>query len=135
MEKLLGERIAVITGGGSGIGAATARLYAKHGANVVVSDLNERAATEIVSGIQSDAGKAVFVKADVSKASECENLVQQTLKTFGRVDIAFNNAGIGGEENSVAADMSLDGWQKIIDVNLSSVFYCMKYENSSNDEE
>jgi len=127
MEKLLEERIAVITGGGSGIGAATARLYAKHGANVVVSDLNERAATEIVSGIQSDGGKAVFIKADVSKASECENLVQQTLKTFGRVDIAFNNAGIGGEQNSVA-DMSLDGWQKIIDVNLSSVFYCMKYE-------
>jgi len=69
--------------------SATARLYAKHGANVVVSDLNERAATEIVSGIQSDGGKAVFIKADVSKASECENLVQQTLKTFGRVDIAF----------------------------------------------
>jgi len=127
MEKLLEERIAVITGGGSGIGAATARLYAKHGANVVVSDLNERAATEIVSGIQSDGGKAAFIKADVGKASECENLVQQTLKTFGRVDIAFNNAGIGGEQNSVA-DMSLDGWQKIIDVNLSSVFYCMKYE-------
>ena len=82
---------------------------------------------EIVSGIQSDGGKAVFIKADVSKASECENLVQQTLKTFGRVDIAFNNAGIGGEQNSVA-DMSLDGWQKIIDVNLTSVFYCMKYE-------
>ena len=98
MEKLLEERIAVITGGGSGIRAATARLYAKHGANVVVSDLNERAATEIVSGIQSDGGKAVFIKADVSKASECENLVQQTLKTFGRVDIAFNNAGIGGDK-------------------------------------
>ena len=62
MEKLLEERIAVITGGGSGIGAATARLYAKHGANVVVSDLNERAATEIVSGIQSDGGKAAFIK-------------------------------------------------------------------------
>jgi len=67
------------------------------------------------------------VKTDVSRPVECENLVQQTLKNFNRLDIAFNNAGIGGEQNTVA-DMSMEGWHKIIDVNLNSVFYCMKYQ-------
>src|SRR5215831_2401123 len=127
MEKLLEGKTAIVTGGGSGIGAATSILYAQHGANVVVSDLNEKGGDEIVSKIKSDGGKAVFVKADVSKAADCENLVQQTLKNFSRLDIAFNNAGIGGEQNAVA-DMSVEGWLKVIDVNLNSVFYCTKYE-------
>lgn len=127
MEKLLQGQTAIVTGGGSGIGAATSILYAQHGANVVVSDVNEKGGNEIVSKIKSDGGKAIFVKADVSKASECENLVQQTLKNFNKLDIAFNNAGIGGEQNTVA-DMSVEGWLKVIDVNLNSVFYCMKYE-------
>jgi len=80
MEKLLEGRTAIVTGGSSGIGAATARLYATHGANVIVSDLNEKAGNEIVSRIKDDGGKAVFVKTDVSRPVECENLVQQTLK-------------------------------------------------------
>ena len=127
MEKLLEGQTAIVTGGGSGIGAATSILYAQHGANVVVSDLNGKGGDEIVSKIKSDGGKAVFVKADVSKAADCENLVQETLKNFSRLDIAFNNAGIGGEQNTVA-DMSVEGWLKVIDVNLNSVFYCTKYE-------
>ena len=127
MEKLLQGQTAIVTGGGSGIGAATSILYAQHGANVVVSDLNEKGGNEIVSKIKNEGGKAVFIKADVSKPAECENLVQQALKNFSRLDIAFNNAGIGGEQNTVA-DMSVEGWLKVIDVNLNSVFYCTKYE-------
>lgn len=68
-----------------------------------------------------------FVKSDVSKQGDCEMLIQETVKKFGKLDIAFNNAGIGGEQNSIA-DMSTEGWLKVIDVNLNSVFYCMKYE-------
>ena len=127
MEKLLQGQTAIVTGGGSGIGAATSILYAQHGANVVVSDLNEKGGNEIVSKIKNEGGKAFFIKADVSKPAECENLVQQALKNFSRLDIAFNNAGIGGEQNTVA-DMSVEGWLKVIDVNLNSVFYCTKYE-------
>lgn len=67
------------------------------------------------------------VKSDVSKQGDCEMLIQETVKKFGKLDIAFNNAGIGGEQNSIA-DMSTEGWLKVIDVNLNSVFYCMKYE-------
>ncbi len=127
MEKLFESKTAIITGAGSGIGAATAILYAQHGANVIVSDVNEKGRMGIASKIKDEGGTAIFIKADVSHAGECEALVQQAVKTFGRLDIAFNNAGIGGEQNSIA-DMSIEGWQKVIDINLNSVFYCMKYE-------
>lgn len=126
MGKLLANKTALITGGGSGIGAATAMLFAQHGANIVVSDLNEKGGNEVVSKIKGNGGKAIFVKTDVSNAAECEALIQQTLKSFDKLDIAFNNAGIGGEINPTA-EMSLEGWRKVIDVNLNSVFYCTKY--------
>ncbi len=127
MEQDLAGKVAIITGGASGIGKATALLFAAHGAKVVVSDIHEQAGDEVIQQIKQTGGEAVFIKADVSKAEDCEQLVSKAIETFGRVDIAFNNAGIGGEANPIA-DMSIEGWNKIIAVNLSSVFYCMKYQ-------
>jgi NAD(P)-dependent dehydrogenase (short-subunit alcohol dehydrogenase family) len=127
MEKDLDKKVSVVTGGGSGIGQATALLYALHGAKVVVADLNEQAANNVAGEIKQIGGEAISVRADVSKPEDCEQLINKTIEVFGRVDIAFNNAGIGGEANPIA-DMSIEGWNKIIAVNLSSVFYCMKYQ-------
>ena len=127
MGKNFEGKVVIVTGGGSGIGQATAILYAAHGASVIVSDVNEKGGADTVKAITDKGGQAIFVKADVSKPSDCENLVAETIKKYGKLDVAFNNAGIGGEANLIA-DMSIEGWSKIIAVNLSSVFYCMKYE-------
>src|SRR4051812_42154926 len=127
MEQDLTGKVAIVTGGASGIGQATAILYAAHGAKVVVSDVHEQAGNDVIAQIKQKGGDALFVKADVSKPGDCEQLVIKTIEAFSRVDIAFNNAGISGEPNPIS-DMSLEGWDRIISVNLSSVFYCMKYQ-------
>jgi NAD(P)-dependent dehydrogenase (short-subunit alcohol dehydrogenase family) len=121
------SKTALVTGASSGIGKSTAELYAREGANVVVSDIDEKNGIALAEAINKNGGTAIFVKADVSKPDDCKSLVEQTVKHFGRLDFACNNAGIGGEQNPVA-DYSLDNWDKVIAVNLSSVFYCMKYE-------
>lgn len=117
----------IITGAASGIGKATAELFAKEGANVVVSDINETAAKVVAEDIVSNGGKAVFIKTDVSKPEEMEKLVEFAVKTYGKLDIAVNNAGIGGEINPIA-DLSIEGWHKVIGVNLNSLFYGLKYQ-------
>lgn len=127
MKQLLEGKVALVTGGGSGIGAATAEAYAREGAQVLIADLHLAAAQEVQARIQSQGGTAWAVSVDVSNAADCERMVQEAITRFGRLDIACNNAGIGGEANPVA-DMSLDGWHRIIAVNLDSVFYCMKYQ-------
>ncbi len=126
MEDIKGK-VAIVTGGSSGIGKAAAELYAAYGAKVVVSDINQQLGEAVANQIKEKGGEAIFVTADVSKYGDCENLVAETVKAFGSLDIAFNNAGIGGESNP-AADMSVEGWLKVIDVNLNSVFYCMKLQ-------
>jgi len=127
MNRIFENKVALVTGAGSGIGQAAALLYAEQGASVIVSDINEKGGMETVDTVRKTGGKASFVKADVSVAEECRKLTEETIRVYNRLDIAFNNAGIGGEMNPVA-DMSVDGWQKVINVNLNSVFYCMKYE-------
>jgi NAD(P)-dependent dehydrogenase (short-subunit alcohol dehydrogenase family) len=121
------DKVALVTGSASGIGQITAQFYAREGAKVVISDVDIEGGKETVEMIKSDGGEACFVKADVSSPEDCENLVQSAINEYGRLDIACNNAGIAGEQ-SPTADYSIEGWQKLIAINLSGVFYCMKYE-------
>ncbi len=120
-------KVAIVTGASSGIGRSTALFYAREGAQVVVSDINEAGGQETVGLIQAASGEAFFVKTDVANPAECETLVRKAVEKYNRLDFACNNAGIGGEQN-LTADYSVEGWQKVIGINLSGVFYCMKYE-------
>jgi len=117
----------MITGAASGIGKATAELFAKQGAQVVLSDIQEEAGKATTESIVAAGGKAIFFKTDVSKPEEMEALVNFAINTYGKLDVAVNNAGIGGELNPIA-DMSIEGWQKVIGINLNSLFYGMKYQ-------
>ncbi len=121
------NKVAIVTGASSGIGKKTAELYAREGASVVISDIDEKKGKQVAELINDNSGKSIFIKADVSNPSDCKNLVDKTTAEFGRLDFACNNAGIGGEMNPIA-DYSIDAWEKVIEINLSGVFYCMKYE-------
>ena len=121
------DKVTIITGAASGIGEAAALLFAKEGAKVVVSDINAEAGEEVVRRIQKAGGTAAFFKTDVASAAENKALVDFAVKTYGRLDTAVNNAGIGGEANKIA-EMSLEGWHRVIDINMHSVFYGMKYQ-------
>ncbi|MGI4865928.1 MAG: SDR family NAD(P)-dependent oxidoreductase [Janthinobacterium lividum] len=127
MEKYLSGKTALVTGAASGIGKAIAQLYAQLGASVMVSDLDAEKGQQVVADITQAGGQARFQRTDVGDPAQCEALVQATVAAFGQLDIACNNAGIGGELSSVG-DYSLEGWKKVIDINLNSVFYSMKYE-------
>lgn len=127
MEQLLKDKVAIVTGASSGIGRAIALLFARNGAKVVVSDMDEKGGKETVSMIEKDGGTAIWEKADVSNPEDCEQLVENTMDRLGRLDIACNNAGIGGEQAPMA-DMSIENWRHVMAVNLDSVFYGMKYQ-------
>jgi len=124
MSDLFSGKVALVTGAGSGIGQATALLYAANGAKVIVADIKEN---DTVTKIKAKGGEASFIEANMSIAANCEQLIKETIHTYGKIDIAFNNAGILGETNNLA-EMSLGGFEKVIGINLSGVFYCMKYE-------
>lgn len=121
------NKVALVTGGSSGIGKACAYTLAKGGANVIVSDIDANQGNHVVHEIESAGGRARFVKADVSNPKDVEAMVETAVSTYGKLDIAVNNAGIGGEP-AMVGDYSLEGWHKVIDVNLNGVFYCMRYE-------
>lgn len=120
-------KVAIVTGGASGIGKTTSQFYARDGATAIVSDVDEVGGRDTVQSIQNAGGEAAFIRTDVSKPEDCQALVNWTVEKYGRLDIAFNNAGIGGEQNPTA-DYSIAGWQRVIGVNLFGIFYCMKYE-------
>ena len=123
----LANRTALVTGAASGIGRAVALAYARAGARVVVSDVSEEAGAETVRliGEARPGAEAVFVRADTSRPDDHEALVRAAVDRFGSLHVACNNAGIGGELNAVG-EMSVEGWRKVIEINLSGVFYAMR---------
>lgn len=125
--KSLENKVAIITGAASGIGAATAKLFAAEGAKVVVSDISEEKGKQVAEEIVKSGGEAIFVAGDASKAADSEQLVKEAVKKFGKLDIAVNNAGIGGA-SAPTGEYPIDSWQKVIDVNLTGVFYGMRYQ-------
>jgi NAD(P)-dependent dehydrogenase (short-subunit alcohol dehydrogenase family) len=124
---MLQGKVCLVTGAASGIGRAIAIAYAREGAKVVVSDVERAGGEETVALTRGLPGAAVFVPADVSVPKDCERLVARCVEVYGKLDVACNNAGIGGEM-AATADYPLDAWQKVIGTNLSGVFHCMKYE-------
>lgn len=124
---MLKDKVALVTGGASGIGRAVALAWAREGARVVVSDVDRDGGEGTAEAVRAAGSEALFAAADVGKPEDCEALVQRAVQKFGRLDIACNNAGIGGDQ-AATVDYPLDGWQRVIGINLSGVFYCMKYE-------
>ena len=127
MAGRLDQKVALITGGASGIGRAAALAFAREGAKVVVADVAIAGGEETVQMIQAAGGTAIFVKADVSQGNEVERMVKQGVETYGRLDCAFNNAGIQGDL-AQTAECSEENWQRIIAINLTGVWLCMKHE-------
>lgn len=127
MGNLMKNKVALVTGAASGIGRATALAFAREGARVVVSDMDVEGGNETVEQIVALNGDATFVRTDISVSAEVQHLVQQTIDRYGRLDYACNNAGIGGEA-ALTADYSEEGWDKVISINLTGVWLCMKYE-------
>lgn len=125
--KSLESKVAIVTGASSGIGEAIAITFAAAGAKVVVSDINEEGGKSVVDKIIGNGGEAFFIKADTSKPEENEKLVTETVKHFGGLDIAVNNAGVGGPA-ALTGDYPIEDWDKVIAVNLSGVFYGLRYQ-------
>jgi NAD(P)-dependent dehydrogenase (short-subunit alcohol dehydrogenase family) len=127
MAGLVEGKVALVTGAGSGIGRATAQLFAREGATVAVADYVVEGGEQTVRLITEAGGQAKFIQADVSQAAQVEAMVRQVVETFGRLDCAHNNAGIEGAIVSLV-EYPEDDWDRIIDVNLKGVFLGMKYE-------
>ncbi len=121
------DRSVLVTGGGSGIGRAAARLFATEGGRVVVVDQNEADAQATVSLIRDGGGEALAVRADVSREADCRAMVERALSAYGRLHVAFNNAGVGASGFAVADEEEV-AWNRLIDVNLKGIFLAMKYE-------
>ena len=121
------SRVALITGAGSGIGRAAALAFAGEGARVVAADLDVAGGQETVRLIEQQGGAASFIQTDISKQDQVEAMVAHAVSSFGRLDCAFNNAGIGGAA-ALTADYTLEDWNRVLGINLTGTWLCMKYE-------
>jgi NAD(P)-dependent dehydrogenase (short-subunit alcohol dehydrogenase family) len=127
MTRELEGKVGLVTGGTSGIGRETAVLFAKAGAKVVVAGRRATEGEETIEQVRAAGGEGLFVKTDVSKASEVETLIQKAVEKFGRLDVAFNNAGIEGVWSPIVRQSEED-WDRTIATNLKGVWLCLKYE-------
>lgn len=122
----LKDKVAIITGAGSGLGRASALVFSKNGAKVVVADIVTKDAEETVQMIEAGGGDAISVLVDVSKSADCQKMIKAVIDTYGKLDIMFNNAGIGGKPAKIA-DCSEEEWDRIISINLRGTFLGTKY--------
>jgi len=127
MSGQMAGKVALVTGGSSGIGEATALAFAREGAQVVIASRTQESGEKVVQAIKAGGGEATWIKTDVSQAAQVEALVRAIIATYGRLDYAFNNAGSGGRGGWVA-EIQEEDWDQAIDGYLKSVWLCMKYE-------
>ena len=121
------DKTAIVTGGGSGIGAAIALALGRGGANVLVTDIDEGAAQQVADELERGGAKAAAMEHDVASPEAAEDVVRRAKEQFGALHLAVNNAGIGGDLNAIA-DYEVESWNRVIDINLNGVFYGMKYQ-------
>jgi NAD(P)-dependent dehydrogenase (short-subunit alcohol dehydrogenase family) len=126
MSAELQNKIALVTGGTTGIGRETAVLFAKHGAKVVISGRREVEGNETIALVRAAGGDGLFVKSDVSKSADVRSLVQKTVEKFGRIDLLFNNAGVEGQWKPITEQTEED-WNSVIDINLKGTWLCLKF--------
>lgn len=128
MSNSLKGRVALVTGAASGIGRATAIALAREGARIVAADIDRQGGEETAHEIEHAGGDPMFVTVDVSKADDVERMVDTVIDAHGRLDCAFNNAGVERTTHVLTADYTEEAWDRVIDINLKGVWLCMKYE-------
>lgn len=126
-SPVLQDKVAVVTGAAMGMGEATARLFAEAGAKVAVADFNEEKGTAVAESIVADGGEAFFVKADISDSAQVQAMVKKIVDTYGRLDVAVNNAALT-PDNAPAAEFDEDYWDRLHGVDLKGTALCLKYE-------
>ncbi len=133
MAGQLQDKVALVTGGASGIGRATALTFAREGAKLIIADMHADGGQQTVHMITENGGDATFVQVDVTQATEVEAMVSKAVETYGRLDCAHNNAGISGagiagDQRALTAEYPDERWHQVIAINLTGVWLCMKYE-------
>ncbi len=133
MPETLEGKVALVTGGASGIGRATALTFAREGAKLIIADMNEDGGQQTVHMITENDGEAIFVQVDVTQTTEVDAMISKAVETYGRLDCAHNNAGISstgvaGGQRTLTADYPEERWHQVIAINLTGVWLCMKYE-------
>src|SRR5437764_4161628 len=127
MNLLFENKVALVTGAGSGMGLATAKAFAKAGASVVLADIQEEAVRAAAEELITGGRKALAIRCDVTDDAQVASMIERTVSTFGRLDAAFNNAGVISVPTETV-DISDDEWNRVMAINLRGVWYCMKYE-------
>jgi NAD(P)-dependent dehydrogenase (short-subunit alcohol dehydrogenase family) len=122
----LNDKVAIITGGGGGIGRATAIRFAQEGARLIIADYGEENGIKTVNIVREMGGEAEFIRTNMTKPDDVQNMIQKAVDTFGKVDILFNNAGVKSGEKKIP-DVSVEEWQEVFDVNTTGVFLGLKY--------
>jgi NAD(P)-dependent dehydrogenase (short-subunit alcohol dehydrogenase family) len=128
MSETLTGKVALVTGGASGIGRATALTFAREGAKLIIADMHEEGGQQTVHMITENGGNVTFVQVDVTQATAVEAMISKAVETYGRLDCAHNNAGVGTPSRVPTADYTEEQWDYVLSINLKGVWLCMKYE-------